>query len=92
MDSHSDVYSLGVLLLEVWCRYVSSRGLGGLCSVGGDKGVVEMVKSGRGEREQPDGMTGLLDVDFVRDMLEDDAWDRPDCFEVIDRLEARVRP
>lgn len=86
MDSHSDVYSLGVLLLEFWCSYLCSRGLGNLGSVG-DGRVVDLVRSGgAGGALQPEAASGLLNAALVSQMLADDSLDRPDCFEILDEL------
>lgn len=86
VDSHSDVYSLGVLLLEFWCSYLCSRGLGNLGSVG-DGRVVDLVRSGgAGGALQPEAASGLLNAALVSQMLADDSLDRPDCFEILDEL------
>lgn len=88
LDSHSDVYSLGVLLLEFWCRYLSARKLLDT-SVVGAQSLDEIVASAaQGEVPEPTAARGLLNVDLVRSMLADDSFDRPDCFEVLDGLES----
>ncbi|CAM9786504.1 unnamed protein product [Laminaria digitata] len=88
VDSHSDVYSLGVLMLEFWCSYLLSRGFGSLGSVE-DGGAVDLVRSDEaGTALQPIAASGLLNVALVRQMLADDSLDRPDCFEILDELAA----
>lgn len=82
MDSHSDVYSLGVLILEFWRKYAFSRGLGGFPS-GGGANVVGIATSSGTELVQPEETKVLLDVPLVKSMLADDPFDRPDCFEIL---------
>lgn len=84
VGAKSDLYSLGVLMLEFWRNYTLSRGLEELYLVGGD-GLVERIKSG-GATAQPDDRGGVLDAVLVRSMLAEEPFDRPDCFEVVDSL------
>lgn len=85
MDSHSDVYALGVLMLEFWRHYILSRGLGEV-HLTGDGGLVEKVKSGEAGTPHAEEGTNLLDYVLVGSMLAEDPFDRPDCFEIEDRL------
>lgn len=86
LDSHSDVYSLGVLMLEFWCNYLLSRGLGNFGSVGEGR-IVDLFRSGgAGTAVQPKAASGLLNAALVSRMLADDSLDRPDCFEILDEL------
>lgn len=85
VGAKSDIYSLGVLVLEFWRNYVLSRGLGELCLTGGD-GLLESVRSGAALPAQPEGEGDLLDAFLVQSMLAEDPFDRPDCFEVVDSL------
>eukprot|EP00752_Nemacystus_decipiens_P003016 g2797.t1 len=63
VGAKSDLYSLGVLMLEFWRNYILSRGLEELC-LAGDDGLVERIKSS-GATAQPDhgGVPGQLDRD-----------------------------
>lgn len=85
VEAKSDLYSLGVLMLEFWRNYTLCRGLEELCLVG-DDGLVERTMSGQATT-QPDDGGGVLDAALVRSMLAEDPFDRPDCFEVIDSLD-----
>ncbi|CAB1104464.1 unnamed protein product [Ectocarpus sp. CCAP 1310/34] len=85
VDSHSDVYALGVLMLDFWRHYILSRGLGEVCLTG-EGGLVERVKSGEGRAPHPEEGADLLDCVLVGSMLAEDPFDRPDCFEIEDRL------
>ncbi|CAM9392619.1 unnamed protein product [Hapterophycus canaliculatus] len=88
VDSHSDVYALGVLLLEFWRNYALSRWLGKMSLMeGGD--IFEIFTSRAHETAQPEEW-GLLDSVLVRSMLSRDPFDRPDCFEVLDILGEKV--
>lgn len=85
VGAKSDLYSLGVLMLEFWRNYTLSRGLEELCLVG-DDGLVERIKSGGATIAQPDEGEDALDIVLVRSMLAEEPFDRPDCFEVADSL------
>ncbi|CBJ27934.1 conserved unknown protein [Ectocarpus siliculosus] len=85
VDSHSDVYALGVLMLEFWRHYILSRGLSEVCLTG-EGGLVERVKSGEEKTPHPEEGAGLLDCTLVGSMLAEDPFERPDCFEIEDRL------
>ena len=83
VGAKSDMYSLGVLILEFWRNYTLSRGLEELCLAG----IVERVTSNGEEMLQRGDGGGRLDAVLVRSMLEEEPLDRPDCFEVIDSLD-----
>ncbi|CAM9554409.1 unnamed protein product [Scytosiphon promiscuus] len=85
VDSHSDVYALGVLLLEFWRNYALARKLGEI-SLAEDDDMVESFKSSAAETAQTERAVGLLDTNLVKSMLANDPFDRPDCFEVLDTL------
>lgn len=73
-------------MLEFWCSYLFSRGLGNSSSVG-DGRVVDLFRSGAaGTALQPKAASGLLNAAFVSQLLADDSLDRPDCFEILDEL------
>lgn len=76
-------------MLEFWCRYLHARGFGKL-SVGGERGMLEIIKSEESESVKPDSAKGVLDVDLLRRMLADNPFERPDCFEVIDALDGSL--
>lgn len=94
MDSHSDVYSLGVLMLEFWRRYELSREGRRDRTRTGSEGIVDTAvmsrPSGVGLEEESaptdGGRCELLDLALVKRMLADDPFDRPDCFEIVDAL------
>lgn len=85
VGAKSDLFSLGVLMLEFWRNYTLSRGLEEICLVG-DGGLVERIVSGRATAQLEEG-GGELDAILVRSMLAEEPFDRPDCFEVVDSLE-----
>lgn len=100
LDSHSDVYSLGVLLLEFWRRFRFARGLSGFGSTttGVNGGVTPvdllgtLISSREMEEQTIEGVQtwGMLDIELLRGMLAADPLDRPDCFTIVDEL-ARYR-
>ncbi|CAM9122331.1 unnamed protein product [Choristocarpus tenellus] len=88
VDSHSDVFSLGILLTEMWCCYLLRRGHWGGTSI--HDFLLEVAKARSAEALKAILVVDVegvkLDVELVGRMLSTYSFERPDCFEILDEL------
>ncbi|CAM9173120.1 unnamed protein product [Discosporangium mesarthrocarpum] len=88
VDSHSDMFSLGILLVELRCHYLAHRGSCEKETVG--EKLMQVVRDTTLEHLRAlflivDGEAEHV-VDLVASMLAKNSFERPDCFEVLAEL------